>query len=94
MLAHDEFRSTIISKAREAGWAIAGLGVSDGDGGFPDLVMSRKGTIFYINLCSINKPLTNQKIAWMQSILGNTKNCEVWTPVDWVRIRQVLKGAA
>ena len=103
-IAEEHWQATVIEYARLSGWLVAhfhdsrrqvanGKLVGDADArGFPDLVMVRANTIFFVELKGEKGRLTKAQEEW-----GNTlKACSsaeyrLWRPSDWPNVEETLR---
>ena len=69
----------------DKGWRTA----IQGDKGFPDLVLARKGRVIFAELKSETGKTTHQQNAWLAH-LGHDVEVYLWRPRDLDHIAQVL----
>lgn len=60
-----------------------------GDPGFPDLVLARRGRVLFVELKTDRGRLTGQQQAWHEQLQG-TVECYLWRPRDWPIVQVAL----
>jgi hypothetical protein len=110
-----QFQAAVIQYARLRGWLVAHFRPArtskgwrtpmTGDPGFPDLVMTRRGTrqgeatpldspgrVIFIELKTERGKVSVNQAAWLDA-LGDCPGVEVWLwrPRDWPTIEEVLR---
>lgn len=87
-LAH--YRQWLVSHFRPAqsgrGWRTP----VQGDAGFPDLVLARRGQVIFAELKAGKGQITKAQAAWLGAV-GNAVPFYVWRPGDMAEIAEVLK---
>ena len=95
-----EFQSQVLKLAKQAGWmafhprpaqAPSGRYVTnfDGDKGYPDLTLIRRGVVVMAELKTEKGRLTDGQKEWIEASGGTIR---VWRPSDWDEIVSVLTG--
>lgn len=92
-----EFQESVIALAKLSGWKVAHFRPAltekgwrtpmQGDKGFPDLVLARRGVILFAELKVKGRRVTNEQAEWGAAI-GD--HWYVWRPSDMESIRKVL----
>jgi hypothetical protein len=103
-----DFQRLVIEYARLLGWRVAHFRAArirrrDGSvyystpvaadgGGFPDLVLARRGRVVFAELKSPRGRQTPAQEAWARELNGGPVRCYLWRPADWPEIERVLSG--
>jgi hypothetical protein len=97
-----EFQRQVIQLAQLCGWKVAHFRPArvivngketwrtpcEGDAaGFPDLVLAKRGAVFFFELKSDRGKVTDEQQKWLEETGGS-----VWRPMDWKLIEQFLRG--
>lgn len=98
LMSEDDLKGSVIELAHDLGWMVVHQRPArtakgwrtaiEGDAGFLDLVLARRGVVLFRELKSMTGRLSVKQKAWMHA-LG--ESAAVWTPADWPdRIRKEL----
>ena len=93
------FQKRVIDLAHARGWLVhhtrtvrmpsgAYATPLQGDPGFPDLVMARKGVLILAELKSEKGRVEPEQRLWLDAI---SSQHEVWRPSDWSKIERMLE---
>lgn len=99
-----KFQSQVLQLAKLRGWKVCHFRPAQtargwrtpmqGDPGFPDLVLARRGTVIFAELKRAGKVPTLDQQGWLNELSGSPKvYAEHWTPDHWPRIEQLLERA-
>lgn len=90
---------SVIDLARYRGWLVAHFRPAQtgrgwrtpiqGDAGFPDLVLARKGEVIFAELKTDKGRVTKTQAAWLGEV-GNAVRFYVWRPRDMDEVIEVL----
>jgi hypothetical protein len=74
-MTEDELLTAILDAAKYLGWRAyhvrnSKAGIIQGDAGFPDLVLARKGEVRFVELKSATGRLTFDQAAWLNDLLA------------------------
>lgn len=93
------FQLKVIQLARIGGWMVHAERPArtakgwrtpiQGDPGFPDLVLVRKGKVLFVELKSDNGLTSEAQQNWWRAFLGNGMY-QLWRPKDWDEIIKIL----
>ena len=97
-ISETEFQTQIIDLARMNGWLIhhcrparmpSGKYATpiQGDAGFPDLVMARRGIVLLVELKTTTGVISEKQQRWLEAGQGAIS---VWRPDDWPEIIHAL----
>jgi hypothetical protein len=101
-MTEEEFKANVIELARTLGWRIhhdrpARLidgewrTAIEGDAGFPDLVLARKGRLIIAELKAENGKLTGDQKQWIHEMANTTRPViQVWKPSAIQHIAHLL----
>lgn len=103
-ISERDFQDVVIEYARIMGWRIAHFRPArtahgyrtpmQGDKGFPDLVLARKGRVVFAELKSKRGPVQHDQKAWLEELAppGQIADVDVflWRPSDFETIKKVL----
>ena len=59
----------------------------EGDNGFPDLTLARRGKVIFAELKSEKGKPSDAQLGWLVSL----PNSFIWKPSDWPQIEELLK---
>ena len=102
-VSETSFQHTVLDLARLRGWKVChfrpGLDrrgrwstPMQGDPGFPDLVMTRKGRLIFAELKSDKgKPAPPAQEEWLAALRETAAGFYEWRPADWENIMEILK---
>ena len=89
-MTEDDFQSRIIETAQLHGWRVAHFRAArtsrgwrtpvQGDAGFPDLVLARRGALIVAELKSDTGRVAPDQRAWLDQLGGHGR---LWWPRDW-----------
>lgn len=110
-----EFQNLVVEYAQIRGWLVMHTRPArtergwrtplQGDAGYPDLTMARRGRVVIAELKSESGKVTREQAAWLQHLSARVvkeydpSNADVdapplevylWRPRDWERIKEVL----
>lgn len=95
------FQSAVIDLARLRGWHVMHARPArtakgwrtpiQGDVGYPDLTLARLGWVIFAELKSSSGRLTEAQAGWLRALTSPRTRAEVWRPVDWPHIEEVLR---
>ena len=99
-----ELQNAIIQLAKMSGWLVThfrpGIMRSgrwatplQGDPGYPDLTMTRKGRLIFAELKSAKGKVSPEQEQWLSALSECTVEVYTWRPEDWLsnRIIEILK---
>lgn len=110
-LLERDFQDNVIQLARLLGWKIAHFRPAktskgwrtpmQGDKGFPDLVLAKKGRVIFAELKSEKGKVTADQWAWLEEVLGTVSIADdgstrlspeayVWRPSNIDEIQRIL----
>jgi hypothetical protein len=99
-LTEQEWQSRVIDYAKLRGWLVHHTRPArtdkgwrtalEGDAGFPDLVLARKGHIFFVELKTEVGLLTKGQKAWIWELESHEVGARVWRPSDWPEVQRAL----
>lgn len=114
-LSETDFQTRIIDRARALGWWVhhdrparkedgSWSTPIQGDAGFPDLVLARKGRVIFVEVKAEKGRLTSEQREWLTELSGAPWEANVWDrsltlvdhevylwrPSDTARIEQIL----
>lgn len=98
----NDFQSQVMALAKLCGWLVVHFKTVcvnrggrrsyetpyDGDGGFPDLVIARRGVVLHVELKTDTGRLSQDQKHWLEA-MGDSGR--VWRPRDWDEIEKELK---
>lgn len=109
-----DFQANVVELAKITGWRVhharavqnfdgRHMTPIQGDAGFPDLVLARKGRVIFAELKSESGRLGEQQLRWLAALAGDwpagrgghvAANLEiyVWRPADIDRIGKILSN--
>ncbi len=104
-VSEDELQSTIIAAADVFGWHVhhdrAAMNARgkwathiQGDAGFPDLVLARRGRVIFAELKRATGKVSDDQAEWLEALgVNTTGNPEVyvWRPIDLPEIMEILR---
>lgn len=102
-LSEQGFQRAVIDLAHLRGWMVAAFRPCEarkgwrtpmqGDVGYPDLTMARRGRVVFAELKSEKGRLSPGQEAWRSAIRGvwTIREHHVWRPSDWDAILEVLR---
>jgi len=100
-ISEEEFQNQIIQLARLNHWRIAHFRPAmtsqgwrtpmQGDKGFPDLVLAKKGRIIFAELKSNSGKLSEEQRLWMRELDYDPNEYYIWCPFDLDEIIKVLE---
>ena len=104
-ISEAQLQATVVEMARLFGWLIhhdrparrkdgSWSTPVQGNPGFPDLLLVRRGTVLAVELKSERGKLTAEQERWLAELGGAGVRAEVWRPEDLRsgRIERVLRG--
>jgi len=99
-LTERDFTAQVIQYAKLRGWVVAHFrpALTDkgwrtpvqGDAGFPDLVLARRGHIIFMELKSEKGKLSREQESWLDALEGPGVVVDVFKPSDWPEIEHLL----
>lgn len=96
-VTEDHLLADVQAEALRTGWRFHHIrnskaGVTQGDPGFPDVVMVRKSRLIFAELKRETGSLSPEQAEWGTQ-LGNLRGVEyyIWRPRHWDEIREILK---
>lgn len=105
-MSEDEFQQQVIELARLGGWRVVHFRPArivrdgktywrtpvQGDNGFPDLVLARRGLRIFAELKTDTGTVTADQQDWLDQLGPNDERTlvTVWRPRDWDRIQRTL----
>ena len=93
------WQEQVIQIAQLRGWMVAHFrpaqnsrgewrtAVAADGAGFPDLVLARRGIVFFVELKRQTGRVTDAQASWLTELGANTY---VWRPSDWPTVQRVL----
>lgn len=96
-----EFQTAVIALAHLRGWKVAHFRPArtergwrtpmEGDAGFPDLVLARKGSVIFAELKAHGKNPSADQADWLAALQGdNGVEVYVWRPEDMDQVQMIL----
>lgn len=100
-MSEDDLLSAILQAANVLGWRSyhvrnSRAGITQGDNGFPDLVLARSGRIIFAELKREKRDPTWAQQGWLDALTSSEPGAPeiyVWRPADWLdgTIERVLR---
>jgi hypothetical protein len=99
-----EFQKQVIELAKLFGWKVSHQRPAktargwrtaiQGDAGFPDLVLARRGAVIFAELKREAGKTTEEQDGWLGELGPTTEDClvTVWRPSDWAAIQAAIMG--
>jgi VRR-NUC domain len=87
-ISEDQLLSAVIECARWNRWLVHHIrnsrwGVTQGDVGFPDLVLVKAPSILYVELKREKEQLRQGQVLWSTALTASGAEYYVWRPSDW-----------
>ena len=103
-VSESDFQKVVIEYARLRGWLVHHTRPAyrqsgkistpiQGDAGFPDLVLARKGIVYFVELKSEKGRLTAHQAEWenaLRNMYDAWHHWRCWRPSDWPTIEKEL----
>lgn len=106
-MSEREWQSRVLEAARLYGWRIAHFRPApdprrggawrtpmEGDPGFPDLVLAKRGLVIFAELKTETGRLTTGQAAWLAELppAAMCARTHVWRPSDWPEVVRILSA--
>jgi hypothetical protein len=94
-ISEDTLLSDIMHEAHRTGWLVYHIrnskrGVTQGDLGFPDLVLARSPRVIFAELKRQGQHLSPVQLMWVAGLEDAPVETYVWQPGDWDEIIRIL----